>query len=813
MTVEELLARLREDTGLDMTEAWDGYSDGVESLDADGFLQHLRERGLINRRTFRELHGQGDVEVTQVIDRDFDVTRILDIHATTVVIASPSPASASCAHGSPAEHPAPAGGTREGGASGSWPPPRYQLVGLLGEGAMGEVHLARDLGLRRKVAYKKALPALAADPAQLNRFFTEAQITSQLDHPQIVPIYGLEVAPDGTLAYAMKLVQGRELAELVDETRGSYERGDPIDDGHGLERRLEVFVRVCDAIAFAHSKGIVHRDLKPANIMVGRFNEVYVMDWGIARLMAADAAGADEQVELAERDGSPVATDRTQLGTAVGTPIYMSPEQAAGKNAELDGRSDLYTLGLILMELVTLRPARRSGTLLEVMRRAMAGEREPVRHLHASGAVPRELEAIIEKATRREPDERYATVGELADDVRRFLRGDAVEARPDTFLQKVGRWIGKHRGAALGVFATTFALALGAAATIGTMVYDRGLLEQASLHEQVLGEFVAAAGVRGQDIDLEFQRYESELERLAGSAEMVLSHAAPEDAPLHLAGDFTPGPAAPGDLEDSSYYGRPVSFDALAYELAPGVRRADVAASMGKLLWLRPTLRRVIVDSYHQDAYALSLADQRRIVLHEATAIHRAFISLPDGVHARYPGMASHVEKFDGRRQSYYAATLGSVGIVWGDPYAEPGGAGLAVPASVSLRGPAGELLGVAGFEITLAHIVEEMLDIRELPYPEESMLVDADGRVVAHSRPRDDDLAAGPALGPSGIELQSFPFPDALERFRTDRAGFLEIEGDRDWIIAFDPVESVGWTYVVIADMQRMLSSVSTDK
>jgi serine/threonine-protein kinase len=134
---------------------------------------------------------------------------------------------------------------------------------------MGAIHIARDLYLRRKVALKTVLPEMAGHPQLLGRFLSEMQITAQLEHPNIVPIYGLEVGADGSLGYAMKLVQGRDLAQVIDETRALVEKGQPLDEEHKLEKRLEYFLKVCDALEYGHSKGIVHRDLKPANIMFG----------------------------------------------------------------------------------------------------------------------------------------------------------------------------------------------------------------------------------------------------------------------------------------------------------------------------------------------------------------------------------------------------------------------------------------------------------------------------------------------------------------------------------------------------------------
>jgi serine/threonine protein kinase len=169
----------------------------------------------------------------------------------------------------------------------------YALKKTLGAGAMGEIWLARDTGLRRQVAYKRMHPHIATQKDALSRFLREMQITAQLDHPHIVPVYECEMNPDGSLAYAMKLVKGRTLKDVLLEKRALLEKGLPIDAEYSLNRLLDYFLNVCDAMHFAHSKGVIHRDLKPVNLMIGEFGEVYVMDWGIARRIGGDTDESD----------------------------------------------------------------------------------------------------------------------------------------------------------------------------------------------------------------------------------------------------------------------------------------------------------------------------------------------------------------------------------------------------------------------------------------------------------------------------------------------------------------------------------------
>jgi len=400
---------------------------------------------------------------------------------------------------------------------------RYEVLRRLGAGGMGEVLAARDRSLRRVVAYKRLLPEASGRASVLGRFVAEAQITSQLDHPNVVPIYGLELNEDGSLAYAMKMIEGVELADLLrDASRAEAASAGgaaaptsgapPLD----LSQRLEIFIKVCDAMSFAHSRGVLHRDLKPANVMVGRYGAVYVVDWGIARLMGARGGAhdpGDEGAEPATKDADDAT--RTRVGQALGTPAYMSPEQAQGRNDELDATSDVFTLGLILQEVVTLQRARAGAGVVEVLLAAAEGTRNPIVHIGGRRVAP-ELHAIIAKATALAPAERYASVEELAADVRRYLKGEAVSARRDTWLQRVGRWIAKNRTKALLVFVVAGVVVPLAGLVVGLVVHE-ARVEAMHLREERMTALTSDVAVRAAEIDAELHDYEAFAREAAGA--------------------------------------------------------------------------------------------------------------------------------------------------------------------------------------------------------------------------------------------------------------------------------------------------------
>ena len=283
-------------------------------------------------------------------------------------------------------------------------PPHLRIFPELGRGGMGRIHPATDRNLLRHVALKRLDRELAREPMYKDGFIAEAQMTGQLEHPNIVPVHELAVSDEGVPYFTMKLVQGINFdAWLRDPEHelGSTER---------LQEGLEIFLKVCDAVAYAHHRGVIHRDLKPENIMVAGFGQVYLMDWGLARLTKTrPASGARAQMEAKG---------------AVGTPTFMAPEQARGNPEEMDERSDVFGLGAILYELVSGKmPYGPSMNVDYVLAQAVAGKIVPIDQATLGIGVSKRIRSIVDKATRADPAERYQSVVELQEAVRGFLRG------------------------------------------------------------------------------------------------------------------------------------------------------------------------------------------------------------------------------------------------------------------------------------------------------------------------------------------------------------------------------------------------------
>ncbi len=355
---------------------------------------------------------------------------------------------------------------------------RYEVLGEIGRGGMGAVLKVRDGELHRDLAMKVMLERSRGSSASketraLGRFLEEAQVMGQLEHPGVVPVHELGLAKDGRAYFTMQLVRGRSLREVFDLVSGERE-------GWSETRALGVLLKVCEATAYAHSRGVIHRDLKPANVMVGSFGEVYVMDWGLARVgeraetrdLRVRVEGEHEPADVwserkagaAEESHSPLLT---MDGEVVGTPSYMSPEQARGDLQSLGPRSDVYALGAMLYHLLAAQMPfvlpGESTTAFEVWRRVVAGPPKPIAEL-APSAAP-ELIAICEKAMARESAQRYRDMQELAEDVRAYLEQRVVRAHARGAWAETKKWVQRNKPLALSLAGGILALSLGLVAT------------------------------------------------------------------------------------------------------------------------------------------------------------------------------------------------------------------------------------------------------------------------------------------------------------------------------------------------------------
>ncbi|MFM2092676.1 MAG: Serine/threonine-protein kinase PknD, partial [Planctomycetota bacterium] len=340
----------------------------------------------------------------------------------------------------------------------------HRLIELIGGGGMAAVAAAEDPALGRRVAIKLLR---GGDEEERRRFLQEARITAQLEHPAIVPVHAAGTAADGSPWYTMTLVRGRTLAEILARER-------PAPDDRTLLRAL---VRACQAVAFAHSRGVVHRDLKPANLMLGGFGETLVMDWGLAAVSGtgvdAGSAGPDPDQAVS------------------GTPAYMAPEQVMGGAAAHAAAVDVYALGAILYELLTLEPPAAGGDAEAVLTAAAGGRIPPARRRAPGRRIPRELEAVAARAMAWDPATRYPGAEALAADLERFLDGRPVLALRVPWPQRAAKAV--RRNPAL-------AIAAAAALVLGSLAWGAASVRSADLARAAEADAARAAAAAARAV-------------------------------------------------------------------------------------------------------------------------------------------------------------------------------------------------------------------------------------------------------------------------------------------------------------------------
>ncbi len=326
---------------------------------------------------------------------------------------------------------------------------RYSMVRKLGEGGSGEVLLVFDKLLQRQVALKR----LQMKEAHFTkRFIQEIRIVSQLEHPNIVPLYDAGLDREGRAFFSMKYVEGETLEEVILRLRN----GDPVSHhSYPFERRARIFLDVLHAVYFAHQHNIIHRDIKPSNIMLGRHGEVMVMDWGSAK----------EEADLQGTKPPSAGTFQTRAGALVGTPAYMSPEQALGKRENLDPRSDIYSLCVLFYEFLTLRHYLEHKQNVQEILFAIVSE-EPIAadtiKMPLQGNPPRNLWWFIQKGLRKDPENRYASVHDMIPLLEKYLEGRIDIHCPSTLVKRLAlnyaKFLDTYRASGVLIALVVFAL-------------------------------------------------------------------------------------------------------------------------------------------------------------------------------------------------------------------------------------------------------------------------------------------------------------------------------------------------------------------
>ncbi len=393
---------------------------------------------------------------------------------------------------------------------------QFSLSQFLDQGGLGTVYVGYDKLLRREAAIKFLRQPHAGREECVKQFKTECEITSRLDHPSVVPIYGHGTLENGQPYYVMRRITGQTMSQRAEQLHEKLTARRPKSaERLELHSLLSTFVAVCRTIHYAHCRGVIHRDLKPANIMLGKHGETTVLDWGLAQTIARD-----ENHQLPQEETLQVTRNALVDNSQIGTPIYMSPEQHAGTES-VGVHSDVYSLGATMFVLLAGGPPFEADSLVALRSKVMRGETVDIKQKYAW--MPRALTAICEKAMATDPKARYTTALDMAQDVERYLADEPVSACPDNFVRKAGRWLSRHRFKSFAIGTLLLATVLGSLAYSAIVTKANGRERAALKHANLARErsMKLAAGFAANSVALKMSERWRILEIVTQDDELI----------------------------------------------------------------------------------------------------------------------------------------------------------------------------------------------------------------------------------------------------------------------------------------------------
>ena len=675
---------------------------------------------------------------------------------------------------------------------------RYRRGAVFAEGGQGILYKAEDGVLHRLVAVKMLRPELNWDEQARELFIQEAKVTAQLDHPGVIPIYSLNTDEEKRLFLAMKLVDGKTLKEYLHEIVLHYRVNGikAYDESKSLRFRLNIFLDVCDAIEYAHSRNVMHCDLKPENIIVGRFHETYVMDWGIARLVKEP--GYDPESWIPPKSIS-------------GTPRFLSPEAVNGEHA--DQRADIYTLGIILFERVTLREAYTGRSTADVVAKIRAGEMAPLAHRFRA-KIDSSLKAIIRKAVAADREKRYQTVRELSDDLRKHMAGFETSAKRDNPLEKAVRFLVHHRRIALLLLTACLFLFVFSASY--TLIRYLKRNQRTIQREQMIQRHLALSMETANLLDAKLAWHGNQLAALADKLLFVFRAspiADPSDASaLHSVYDMRPdSKSAPDSLLYSPVYQEQVDFEHFAYKPGGDALTEEERKILNAMNPLRSLFLKAFLAAMPQDA---AVRNPIAYLREEGIPLNRIMIGFDDGLFVVYPGSA-YDESFAPSKRPWFQAAKESKdgGVRWVGPYLNSNAKlGYLLACAIPLADMDGAVYGVAAEDLLLSNVMDMMRSSGNVGANViEKTLVDAEGGVllstlptVAEAKRRHVQRVASDPDASSLLKIP-YPAPEILAAARKSKFGSMtREEGGHLYLYCFNYIASQGWHYIEKIEIPR---------
>lgn len=655
---------------------------------------------------------------------------------------------------------------------------RFEYICAFAAGGVGEVGKAKDTLFDRVVAVKSLNAKFRDDPAAVRAFIEECNLNARLDHPSIVPVYAMAKGKDGHWEVAMKLINGSSLNSFIVKLRTGYDNRsvNPRDEHLALASRLEYFLKICEVIDYCHSRKIIHGDIKPENILLGQFGEVYVMDWGCARLEGT----------IPERLN--------------GTPNYLPPEFLLTR--KVTPLVDVYSLGMVLFEMVTLRRGVSDGSEIGNLTRCNISEVGRCRHYLPAVKISRAARAIIAKATHPDPAQRYESVRALADDVRHLIYDEEVSAAPDNLIQKFFRIIYHNR---IKTILITGALFLALCGWLFLLYDHANRLEQERstnlTHRLQLQSYTddLATAVAHNFVLVQAQLLLFADNLIEDVQESVDPHSRTYDNDAFR----TPESSPPGMIRSDSYI-NPINLDYMVR--LPADPPNDVKMTpIGAKQFVRICSKILSYDLSSHNVNETQGGKQR--LLQPDNMIQRLLVQWANNVRYSYPGTYEDpAAPATIQLWKELENTGRSRKIDWSAPYAGHLGR-YRIYCRYPMYNPAGKFLGTAGFELRYEQILEPLLRANSIDPVHELYFVDSH-RTVTMVRNRKFTVAGqgqplpGPISADEVLELADRLHENQLQQFEAEFGG-------KRYFISGDTVNLVDGILVQMIEFEAMANHV----
>jgi serine/threonine-protein kinase len=555
---------------------------------------------------------------------------------------------------------------------------------------------------------------------------------------------------------------------------------------YSLKERIGTLLGVGEAIHFAHEHGVIHRDLKPANVMLGRHREVYVMDWGIARVLGSPIDMARERQAADGGNGSTAGASSmaTRQGEVMGTAQYMPREQALGQIDRVGPAADQYAIGVMLQELATLRPARSHTDLMKALAQAVQNKLEEPIDLAGKPLHPALL-AIIQRATRAEPDARYPSVREMTEDLRRFIRDEPVSVYREGVARKLAREAARRPSLAFAIVSLLGFIA--SVAVVGAVVHDARKTERQARQLEKMRRVLIAVSGRAHLVDVELSDLAADVKAVGAATIELLERGGTEF-------DRKP-PVLPPLAPSEAYGGAAESFDSIVIAWPGQAPGAELPLAAAKLVHVDRWLRACVVDALPDSDRHSSPSTQAAALVAGRSALLRGFVGLSDGSFVQYPAREV-LPDHDPRKRPWYTMASRDKELHWTRPVVDVARKTLRISALLGLRSR-DQFLGVAGCDVRVSSFAKKLR--LDLPGFRQAYLVTEDGK-IAVSETLEANMLAKVTNPDEELDLPPVDDPELARRIAGSEDGGYVESGDR--LLVFSKLVSPKWTYV--AEIER---------